>query len=71
MDVPYFPIHSQSTERAVQIVSKAAQTVFGNEKRDGYVRGIIIHRDILPVFETKKYILHMFRSDNVNSSFAE
>ena len=24
MDVPYFPIHSQSTERAVQIVSKAA-----------------------------------------------
>ena len=24
MDVPYFPIHSQSTERAIQIVSKAA-----------------------------------------------
>ena len=49
----------------------SAPTVFGHEKRDGYVRGIIAHREILPVFETKKDILHMFSSDNVNSSFVE
>ena len=60
MTVPYFPIHTQSTERAVQIVSKAAQTVFGFEKRDGYIRGIIAHREILPVFKTKKDILKTF-----------
>ena len=50
---------------------RAAQTVFGHEKRDGYVRGIIAHRDIFPVFETKKDILYMFSSDNINFSFAE
>ena len=60
MNVPYFPIHSQSTERAVQIVSKAAQTVFGYEKRDGFVRGMLAHREILPVFDSKKDILNMF-----------
>ena len=54
MTVPFFSIHTQSTERAVQIVSKAAQTVYG------YIRGIIAHREILPVFNTKKDILKTF-----------
>ena len=38
MKVLHFPIHSQSTERAVQHVSKACMLVYGQEKRDGFVK---------------------------------
>ena len=54
MVVPYFPIHTQSTERAIQIVSQAAKMVVGQEKRDGYVRQTICSRDRFPIVENKK-----------------
>ena len=54
MKVPCFPIHTQSTEMAVKDVSIASATVFGHEKRDGYVRARMSHREILPTFESKK-----------------
>ena len=57
MSVPYFPIHTQSTERAVQLVSDAATKVYGHEKRDGFVRGVISHRELYPVIESKKTLL--------------
>ena len=57
MIAPDFPIHTQSTERVIQVVSKAAQMVYGDEKRDGYVRGMIAHREVFPVMHSKKDIL--------------
>ena len=55
--VPQFPIHTQSTERAVQAVTKAAAQVYGEVKRDMLVRAQIAHRKLLPVFKTKKNML--------------
>ena len=55
--VPHFNIHSQSTERAVKQVTEAASAVVGAEARDGYVRARAQHREILPVFRTKRDIL--------------
>ena len=55
--VPLFNIHSQSTERAVKQVTEAASAVVGAEARDGYVRARAQHREILPVFRTKRDIL--------------
>ena len=57
MVVPYFPIHTQSTERAIQIVSQAAKMVVGQEKRDGYVRQTICSRDRFPIVENKKTLM--------------
>ena len=58
MRAPDFPIHTQSTERAIQIVSKAAMNVYGQEKRDGYIRGMIDHRELFPVLQNKKTLIH-------------
>ena len=58
MRAPDFPIHTQSTERAIQIVSKAAMNVYGQEKRDGYIRGMIDHRELFPVLQNKKTLIY-------------
>ena len=50
-------IHSQSTERAVQHVSKACMLVYGQEKRDGFVKGMLAHRKKIPVIESKKHLI--------------
>ena len=57
MEVECFPIHSQSTERAVQNVSKACLLVYGQEKRDAFVKGMLVHREHLPVFDSKKNLI--------------
>ena len=51
---PYYPNHTQSTERAIQQVTQAAASVCGHDKRDGYVRARIAHRETVPFFESKK-----------------
>ena len=38
MKVQHFPIHSQSTERAVQNVTKSCMHVYGQEKRDSFIK---------------------------------
>lgn len=57
MKVPHFPIHSQSTERAVQLVSKACMLVYGQDKRDAFVKGVLAHREQFPVFDSKQNII--------------
>ena len=57
MKVQQFPIHSQSTERAVQHVSKACMLVYGQEKRDAFVKGMLAHREHFPVFDSKKNLI--------------
>ena len=51
---PYYPNHTQSTERAVKQVTEAAGSVCGQEKRDGYVRARIGHRETVSSFRSKK-----------------
>ena len=57
---PYYCNHTQSTERAVQQVTQAAESVCGQEKRDGYVRARIAHRETVPAFNSKKDSLKIF-----------
>ena len=61
LDIPYYPLHSQSTERAVKQVTEAAAAVCGPEKRDGYVRARVAHREIMPVFQSKKDLKQLFK----------
>jgi hypothetical protein len=57
---PYIKIHTQSTERAVKQVTVASMSVVGPYARDGYIRARAQHRELLPVFKTKKDILLNF-----------
>ena len=59
--IPYFPLHTQSTERAVKQVTEAAAAVCGPEKRDGYVRARIAHRELIPKFQSKKDMKVLFQ----------
>ena len=57
---PYFPLHTQSTERVVCQVTAAAGAVVGFEARDGYIRAKQAHRVALPKFSTKQDIQPLF-----------
>nr|XP_047127151.1 uncharacterized protein LOC124808078 [Hydra vulgaris] len=57
---PSIKIHTQSAERAVKQVTVASMSVVGPYARDGYIRDRAKHRELLPVFKTKKEILLSF-----------
>ena len=59
LEIPSFSVHTQSVERVVQEVSKASSEVYGHTRRDGYVRARVDHREILPVFNSKKDIMKL------------
>jgi len=40
-DLPEYPCHTQSVKRTVQLVSKASSAVWGQERRDGFIRNTI------------------------------
>ena len=42
--IPDFSIHTQSIDRCVKQVTRAAATVFGYQKRDGFIRASAYHR---------------------------
>ena len=50
---PSFPLHTQSVERAVKLVTEAASHVCGEEKRHGYILSVIESRRIRKPFDTK------------------
>ena len=58
--VPKFTIHTQSTERCVKLVTEAAASVVGQERRDGFIRSRIHNREEMPVFKTKEHIMKTF-----------
>ena len=60
---PYYPLHTQSTERVVQQVTQAAAAIVRFEARDGYLRAKQAHRKVLPMFTTKQDILSLFKDD--------
>ena len=53
LKLPKIPCHTQSCERAVKEVSCASAHVFGEERRDGFIRARMESRELLPVNETK------------------
>ena len=53
-----YSTHTQSCERAVQEVSKATTSVYGEDRRDGWVQAKVDHREMMPVFTTKKHIVN-------------
>ncbi|XP_047127448.1 uncharacterized protein LOC124808427 [Hydra vulgaris] len=57
MVVPYFPVHTQAVERAVKEVTAASETVFGFERRDGFIRARAENRSIIPRFNSKKDLI--------------
>ena len=60
MQVPYFCLHTQGIERAVKETTHASESVYGFERRDGYIRGRIESRILMPVFNSKKSLINIF-----------
>ena len=48
LKIPKFSIHTQATECCVKSVTEASAIVYGQERRDGFVRTRMIHREKLP-----------------------
>ena len=46
MIVPKLPVHGQSMEHCVKEVTAAAEAVYGYDRRDGFIRARLEHRDI-------------------------
>ncbi|KAG7177256.1 hypothetical protein Hamer_G000528 [Homarus americanus] len=65
LKVGSFSVHTQSCERDVQGVSTASQAVYSHERRDGWMRARIDHREMLPVFSSKQDILKSFSDSSV------
>ena len=61
LPAPEFPSHTQSTERAVRMVTEAAASVVGAEARYSLILARQASRAELPVFQTKQDILKMFK----------
>ena len=57
--LPKFPSHTQSCERAVREVADASLSVFGAERRDGYIRARVKSREAMPSMEKKSDFLAM------------
>ena len=60
MTVPKLPVHGQSIERCVQAVTRASSSVFGEERRDGFVKSTLEHRQLMATNRSKQDLLVMF-----------
>ena len=54
MKAEYFPCHTQGIERAVKEVTAAASAVYGADRRDGFIRGRALHRELMPKINSKQ-----------------
>ena len=52
---PKYPVHSQSVERTVKLVSEASKVVIGEENRHNHIIGVLGARKARPDFPSKKY----------------
>ena len=60
MEVPYYPLHTQLCVRVVKQVTEAAAAVYGFQRRDGFIRARIEHRDVVPNLKFKKDLIKLF-----------
>ena len=52
--MPQFPVHSQSVERGVKLVTEAASKVVGEAKRHQHILSIIESRNMRAACDSKK-----------------
>ena len=55
--------HTQAIERAVKEVTAASAAVFGEERRDGWIRSRAENREIMPIVNTKKDLLKLLPAE--------
>ena len=66
LTLPNIPCHAQSCERCVKEVTIASEAVFGEERRDGYIRARITSRAMAPINESKSDLAGLISSDKNN-----
>ena len=68
MEVPDWPSHTQSVERCVKMVTEAAGHVYSQERRDGYIRGQVVSRELMSLNKSKQDIENLvkFRTSGGN-----
>jgi len=49
-----YPCHTQAVERCIKVVTEALQSVYGKNRRDGFIRTRLESSAKMPVFETKR-----------------
>ena len=59
MVVPDRPVHGQGMERMVKQVTRACESVFGEEARDGFIRAGVANRLVMPKMNTKQDLARM------------
>jgi hypothetical protein len=59
MQVPQWPCHGQSIERCVKQVTEAAGKVYTHEKREGYIRGQEVSRQLMSKNESKQDLMKL------------
>ena len=64
MVVDYYCGHTQAIERAVKEVTAASQAVYGEERRDGWIRSRAANREIMPLLNSKKDLLGLLSNEN-------
>ena len=66
LELPPYSLHTQSCERAVKLAvkleTKAAESVCGWAKRDGFVRTQMHNREMMPSLKTKKDFVKVFHT---------
>ena len=55
MNFEKFPVHSQSVERCVKLVTEASSSVYGQERRHGFILNKVASRKSRKSFSSKKY----------------
>ena len=57
--VPDRPVHGQGRERMVKQVTRACESVFGEEARDGFIRIGVANRLVMPKMNTRQDLARM------------
>lgn len=61
LELPPYSLHTQSCERAVKLVTEAAESVCGWARRDGFIRTQLRNREVMPTLKTKKDFVKVFQ----------
>ena len=64
LNIPPFFIHTQRTERCVKLVTEAARSVIGEEKRNSMKPSQVQNRQKMPSFKSIKYFGTSLESKN-------
>lgn len=62
LELPPYSVNTQSCERAVKLVTEAAESVCGWAKRDGFIRTQMRNRELMPSLKTKKDFVKVFQA---------